>query len=146
MILHTPNSKPARMATVLETTILLYSKILWVRNSGTGSVCNCSTESLPRRLEGLRDRIFWNAFSITCPVPGQTWFKDWTKPRSLARSPVHGRSTEMGLLRSHISYITAQYSKTLCSHEQSKSSMAFWDQALELALQRFCHTLLIKAT
>lgn len=44
MILHTPNSKPGRMATVLETTILLYSQILWVKNLGIGNVCNCSTK------------------------------------------------------------------------------------------------------
>lgn len=146
MILHTPNSKPARMATVLETTILLYPQVLWARNLDR---VNWECLQLLHKVYSLYQegsKGWGTGSSFTCPVPELTWFKAWTKPRSLARSPVHCRSTEMGLLSSQISYITAQDSKTMCSHEQGKSNMAFCDQTLELALHHFCHTLSNKAT
>lgn len=55
-----------------------------------------------------------------------------------------GHLTAWWPLSSQTSYAASQGSKTMCSNEQGKSSMACYDQTLEVTLHRYSHTLLIK--
>lgn len=103
--MHTPNSKPAEMVTVLATTILLYLQILGqdFRQIGMFASAPQSPQTLRGRLECLEDKISWRLLQShalylgQCDSKARLSWDHWPDPLHMASPCVLGISQHGGL-------------------------------------------------